>query len=139
MTDVHVTTVPPLWTPADACGQAEMDRGHAACAVLYGRALAADAAGFADAYRALCRHLAAAFAEEERLMAEAGFPPCLIHAAEHRGALAACEKALACGQGRAFLEVRFPRWFRHHLATMDRVTARFLRGEGFAGCDRMAG
>jgi hemerythrin len=137
MAAVRIAAAPLLWAEADACGQKAMDRDHAACAALYRTALAADEAAFPAAYRAFCRHLAEHFAEEERLMRAAGFPPHRIHAAEHRSALAACEKALARGQARDFLEAQFPLWFRHHLATMDRVTARFLNGEEFAGCARM--
>ena len=141
MTGIADSVLPMVWTPAGARGQAEIDAGHARTAALHRDALLADAARFPAAFRALRRHLTGQFALEERLMALRGFPPRRIHAAEHAAVLAACGRFPAddARAGREFLALRFGPWFRHHLATMDDATARFLNGEGFAGCAILCG
>ena len=89
------------------------------------------------AWRALERHTRAHFAREERAMVETGFPPYEVHRAEHELVLAAMEAELSAFEegGEAerlarYVESAMPDWLRHHIETMDYVTARFLAAHG---------
>jgi hemerythrin len=139
MTGFPGSAPPMLWTPADALGQTEIDHGHARTAALHRAAIEAEDSRLPAAFRILCEHLAGQFAREERLMALRGFPPVRLHAAEHAALLAACGKPMGAAALREFLRLRFQPWFRHHLGTMDRATARFLNGERFTSCALLCG
>jgi hemerythrin len=81
------------------------------------------------------RETAAHFAHEERLMEVAKFPVLFCHRAQHRRLLAEFEAARLSLENldpavlRHHLAVVIPNMIEAHIASVDRVTAGFLKGE----------
>jgi hemerythrin len=95
-----------------------------------GRVAAADVLELLDT---LLDHTREHFAREEIAMEEAGFPPYVIHKAEHDRALAelAAEgRDFAHGGDAkrflAYVSRAVPAWLLHHIQTMDLVSSRFV-------------
>ncbi|RMG35732.1 MAG: bacteriohemerythrin [Gammaproteobacteria bacterium] len=85
--------------------------------------------------QALAEHTREHFAQEDRWMAESGFPPIAIHEEEHRRVLSAMEQVLTQarqGESEAArqLVAQLPAWFEQHSATMDNALAMHLRHTG---------
>ncbi len=82
----------------------------------------------------LLAHTRDHFAEENRLMQEASFPPYPMHKGEHDRVLADMEAHITrWKEGRDavalanWLEVGLVDWFVGHVSTMDFVTARYIK------------
>ncbi len=82
----------------------------------------------------LLTHTRSHFAEEERLMREASFPPYPMHKGEHDRVLSDMEAHVARWKQdsdatalSAWLEVGLVDWFVSHVSTMDFVTARYIK------------
>ena len=78
-------------------------------------------------------HTEAHFERENRWMEQYGFPAYPVHAGEHERVLgqlkSLCAEWRKTGDTDAlthYVTGEWPRWFEHHLLTMDRVTAGFL-------------
>lgn len=128
-----------MTTGVPVLGVPEMDSEHAAIAALLAEAATADD----DALPALLTRAAAVtadhFAHEELMMEAAGFPVLFCHRAQHKMLMDEFGKADAlaragdmAGLRRQIVEV-VPTLIAAHVASVDRVTARFLRGELKAG------
>lgn len=81
----------------------------------------------------LLRHTRQHFAEEERLMQAAQFPPYPVHKTEHDRVLADLENRIAQWRHqrdaealRHFAQVALADWFVDHVGMMDFVTAKFI-------------
>ncbi len=81
----------------------------------------------------LLEHTRIHFAEEERQMQEAQFPPYPMHKGEHDRVLADMEARVAQWQQdhdakalHDWLETAVAEWFVSHVNTMDFITARFI-------------
>jgi hemerythrin len=84
----------------------------------------------------LLRHTRRHFAEEERLMQAAQFPPYLMHKTEHDRVLADMESRIAqwrqqrdAGALRQYAEEALADWFTGHVGMMDLVTAKFIAAQ----------
>lgn len=127
----------PARAPQLPLGVAEMDEDHARLeAMMEAAALAADG-DLAAALAAVQRELAAHFAREETLLAAAGFPALGCHVAQHRRLLDLAAGAMAAQAARPtelrrFLADLLPGLVAGHIASIDRVSAEFLRG-GMSG------
>lgn len=78
----------------------------------------------------LADHTVAHFAREDEAMRRTGFPAFAMHAGEHERVLkdfGAQAEALQGQALRQWLENELTPWFINHIATMDRVTAHWLR------------
>lgn len=127
------------WTSALSLGVAELDAQHEELFRRVDRLLdamlARDRSEATGLLAFLERHVAAHFAEEERLMRERSYPDAVPHAAEHL-AYAAEIQALAQLFARegptARLVFRLERgvtsWLQDHVYSTDRLLARFLLG-----------
>lgn len=85
----------------------------------------------------LLEHTRRHFAEEERLMLEAHFPPYPMHKGEHGRVLAdMTEKVESWKQEhdsdalRQWLDRGAGDWFVNHVSTMDLITAHFIKAQG---------
>jgi hemerythrin len=116
-------------------GVPEMDREHLAL-----HALLATVADTSDEnLEALLdraeREMATHFAHEEKLMEAASFPVLFCHRAQHRRLLGEFEaarlslEAIDHANLRHRLAVIIPTMIEAHIASVDRVTASFLKGE----------
>ncbi len=82
-------------------------------------------------------HTRAHFGREEEAMQAAGFPPYPMHKQAHDSTLQDLETMLGrlrAGEAEAcrdWLARDFITWFHEHLASMDTVTADFLRENGY--------
>ncbi|MCW2306919.1 bacteriohemerythrin [Rhodobium gokarnense] len=110
-----------------------MDETHLAFADLVNRlGEATDPAAFQALFAELSAHTEAHFAEEDRLMAESGFPALVEHRGEHRrvlGQIAQIGERVARGRiamGRAWV-AELPSWFDLHAASMDSALAAHLK------------
>ena len=81
-------------------------------------------------------HTQAHFANEERLMQEANFPPYAMHRNAHNLFLAELQAAVsnwkqeqAIGPIDQFMRFTLPRWMKDHISTMDYVTAGYLANQ----------
>ena len=112
-------------------GVEEMDETHREFVVLLNALGGLKGEAFAAAFEQLLLHTRAHFANEDRLMAESGFPATTEHRGEHRRVLADLERLhgrLVQGRhamARAYIEA-IPDWFREHAATMDSALAAHL-------------
>ena len=84
----------------------------------------------------LLKHTQHHFAEEERLMQEARFPPYPMHKGEHDSVLAeiasksdSWKKTRDAASLRDWLHHRMGDWFVGHVGSMDFVTARFIASQ----------
>lgn len=121
--------------PTLVLGVKEMDDDHARLEAILARvAGAADGAlpGLLDEVAAECREH---FAHEEALMRAANFPVLFCHMAQHKMILDGVEAARgSVSRGdlvglRNYLAVVLPELIVSHIASVDRVTAGFLKGE----------
>jgi len=85
-------------------------------------------------YLARCRdEIAGHFAREEELMRHAGVPVLACHIAQHRGLIAAIDTMLTDAPDtirlRLFIERDLPNLVMAHIASVDQVSARFIKGE----------
>lgn len=85
---------------------------------------------------ALLIHTQAHFANEERLMLEAHFPPYAMHRNAHNLFLQQLQDAVsdwkqeqAIGPIDQFMRSALPRWMKDHISTMDYVTAGYLSNQ----------
>ena len=83
---------------------------------------------------ALIHHTTAHFEQENRNMLLINFPPYPVHKEEHDIALAGMKAAFDHWKTsrdlpalRQYLETDLPAWLQQHIATMDMITARFLK------------
>ena len=88
---------------------------------------------FGDRLEELYRHTIRHFAEEERVMQEAGFPAYPVHKGEHDAVLAdmAARIELWRREGdlealRDWIDAAVGEWFVNHVGSMDMVTAGFV-------------
>ena len=93
----------------------------------------ASEAELSETLDALFIHTREHFANEERLMREAGFPPYEMHKSEHDRVLNAFQLAVMDWRSRKdnailhhYFCVETPEWLHQHIASMDTVTARFI-------------
>lgn len=84
----------------------------------------------------LLQHTSQHFAEEQRLMQEARFPPYTMHKMEHDRVLEDMQARIAQWQQQRdasalknYLENALANWFVNHVSTMDFVTARYIAGQ----------
>lgn len=87
----------------------------------------------------LLTHTRHHFADEERQMQDAHFPPYPAHKGEHDQALGILQQRVAhWKQGRnlndlkIFIEIALANWFVRHVNMMDFVTARFIANQANA-------
>lgn len=110
-----------------------MDDDHARVeAMLAGAPAVAD--GELSDYLARCREeIAGHFAREEELMQRAGVPVLACHIAQHRSLIDAIDAVLMHASGHArlreFAERDLPNLVMAHIASVDQVSARFIKGE----------
>ncbi|NWF38460.1 hypothetical protein F3F96_04865 [Mariprofundus sp. NF] len=76
------------------------------------------------------------FANEERLMLEAHFPPYAMHKNAHnlflqelQDAVSSWKEEQAIGPIDQFMRFKLPRWMKDHISTMDYVTAGYLANQ----------
>lgn len=125
-----------VWSAAHELGLAPMDHTHREFVELYNGLAAATDDSFLSQLDALVAHTDDHFAQENRWMAESGFPPLAIHRGEHERVLASLRSVreqAAAGElagGRAAV-AQLPEWFERHAATMDTALAAWMRGTGY--------
>lgn len=119
------------WTDALLLGHAAMDRTHREFVGLVQALFASRDAGLADALRAFIAHAQAHFGDEDRAMAETGFPAGDCHVDEHAAVLRSAHQVLALVEagdaaiGREFA-AELARWFPAHVAHLDSALAHWL-------------
>lgn len=118
-----------------------MNRDHAEFVALREKLLALLAQQAADAevdalLEQLLHHTRHHFAEEQRLMQEAQFPPYPMHKMEHDRVLEDMQHRVAQWQQQRdaaalknYLENTLIDWFVNHVGMMDFVTARFIAAQ----------
>jgi len=81
-------------------------------------------------------HTQTHFANEERLMLEANFPPYAMHRNAHnlfleelQAAVSDWKQEQAIGPIDQFMRFTLPRWMKDHISTMDYVTAGYLANQ----------
>jgi hemerythrin len=119
------------WSDAFLLGHGPMDRTHREFVDVVGAMLRSDDAHFADHLRAFIVHAEAHFGEEDRWMAESGFPPMDCHVDEHAAVLQSAREVLALvPAGNVALGRRFAaelvRWFPGHADHLDSALAHWL-------------
>ena len=82
---------------------------------------------------ALATHTVGHFGGEEAMMREGGFPPYLMHRAEHERALQEMRMQLLIWNDRhdfdvlaQYIDETLPEWIVSHIRSMDTVTANYL-------------
>lgn len=120
------------WQDRYMLGHAPMDATHQEFVALVNTLAAASDTDAPAALEALYQHTEAHFAQENRWMADCGFPPIECHVGEHERVLAALRQSLAqaqqgnAGVGRV-VAGEMPAWFDNHAATMDAALAWYMR------------
>ncbi len=83
-------------------------------------------------------HSRAHFERENELMREFGFPAFPVHSGEHEAALARLDNLIEAwkdnpdiDQLARFVLEQWPQWFENHVNTMDMMTARFAKMQGY--------
>lgn len=86
---------------------------------------------------AFMQHMTAHFQGEEVQMQAISFPPYPIHKSEHDAQIALAKQKISDWKQSGelaplgeYLRVELPQWLDQHIATMDKVTARFLAMNG---------
>jgi len=120
------------WTSTLALDHAEMDKTHQEFVDLLNRVADAEDAELVPELDALIAHTEAHFAQEQKWMEAAAFPPLHCHVQEHEGVLEITRevrKRVAGGETHlaAVLAKAVAEWFAHHAASMDLVLAMFLK------------
>lgn len=124
----------PNRAPRFPLGVAEMDADHALLEAMIESAAAASDHDLAAALAAVQSELAAHFAREETLLGRAGFPALGCHVAQHRRLLdlvaeAGVAHAARPAELRRFLADLLPGLVAGHIASIDRVSAEFVKGQ----------
>jgi hemerythrin len=119
------------WNDELLLGHPAMDRTHREFVdVVQAMAACADAE-LTSKLHAFITHAQAHFGEEDRDMAETGFPAAACHADEHAAVLSSAIEVLAGVEagdvpiGRAFV-AELSRWFPSHVAHLDSALAHWL-------------
>jgi len=119
------------WSDAFLLGHQPMDRTHREFVDIVGAMLRCDDASFAGQLRAFIVHAEAHFGDEDRWMAESGFPAMACHVDEHAAVLQSAREVqalVAAGNvalGRR-LAVELARWFPGHADHLDSALAHWL-------------
>lgn len=94
----------------------------------------------------LLEHTAMHFFDEEDMMEEALFPAYKMHKSEHdrhlhelRSVIKYFEEHKDTRAISAYIEGNLTPWLKHHIETMDTVTALFLQPENTTGCSATKG
>lgn len=122
------------WTEKLALGLGQMDDTHREFVEGYNRLLVLSGEALLAEMDAFIAHTVAHFDQENRWMAQVGFPAC--HKAEHDRVLAVCadvRKRMERGDaaiGRQLIE-ELPIWFENHVESMDAALAAYLDSIGY--------
>ena len=109
-----------------------MDADHARVEALFDRAAGVGEGELVALAGAIRRELAAHFAVEEEMMRAAAAPALECHVAQHAMLLAQADEAVRLapsGDLRRRLAQELPALVLSHVASLDRMAARFLNGE----------
>jgi hemerythrin len=126
------------WSDAYLLGHSIMDRTHREFVEVVNAMLSSNDAGFADRLQAFITHAESHFGEEDRWMAESGFPAMDCHVDEHaavlRSARDVLERVVAGDHaiGRE-LAAELARWFPGHADYLDSALAHWLVKKRFGG------
>jgi hemerythrin-like metal-binding protein len=120
------------WNPSLALDHAEMDKTHQEFAELLNRLADAPEAELTQVMDEFIAHTEAHFAQEQKWMEEAQFPPLHCHVREHEGVLEITRevrKRVAAGETHlaGVLAKAVAEWFADHAKSMDAVLAIFLK------------
>ncbi len=119
--------------PDHSLGIDEMDRTHGEFLAACGKLKSTSGEDFSAQLEKLVAHTRLHFENENRLMAESGFPPTPIHMGEHERVLLELENALQLIQQEpskydgATFSNELLQWFETHLRSMDTALAVHLR------------
>jgi len=119
------------WSDAFLLGHGPMDRTHREFVDIVGAMQRCDDAAFAGHLRDFIAHAEAHFGEEDRWMAESGFPPMDCHVDEHAAVLQSAREVrslVAAGNialGRRFA-AEVARWFASHADHLDSALSHWL-------------
>jgi hemerythrin len=119
------------WGDELLLGHPAMDRTHREFVDVVQAMSACSDAELTTKLRVFITHAQAHFGEEDRDMAEAGFPAAACHADEHAAVLSSAHEVLARVEagdvpiGRAFV-AELSRWFPSHVAHLDSALAHWL-------------
>lgn len=129
-----------LWSDARRLGYAPMDHTHEAFFAAAWRLLTADEATARAAIEGFESHAVEHFGQEERWMADAGFPAAQCHVDEHAAVLASVREvrdALAAGKAGPALLHRLAEhlfaWFPGHADYMDSALAAWMSRREYGG------
>jgi hemerythrin len=120
-----------VWSDAFLLGHSPMDQTHREFVDIVGTLLRCEDGAFADHLRAFIVHAEAHFGEEDRWMAESGFPAMDCHTDEHAAVLQSAREVralVAAGNvalGRRFAE-ELARWFPGHADHLDSALSHWL-------------
>jgi hemerythrin len=120
-----------VWSDAFLLGHGPMDRTHREFVDIVGALQRCDDADFARHLRAFIVHAQAHFGEEDRWMAESGFPAMDCHVDEHAAVLQSAREVEALvPAGNIALGRRFAaevaRWFPSHADHLDSALSHWL-------------
>jgi hemerythrin-like metal-binding protein len=124
------------WSDTYALGVAQMDATHHEFIALLNAVVDAADEQVLDALDRFIAHTVEHFGQEDRWMAETGFPPLHCHTAEHGNVLGIMREVrgmVAGGRteiGRVLAREMAP-WFDIHAASMDAALASWLRGKAY--------
>lgn len=125
------------WSDTYVLGVEQMDATHRDFLVLLNAVVDAADEDVLAALDAFLAHTVEHFAQEDRWMAETGFPPLHCHTAEHGNVLGIMREVrgmVADGKteiGRVLAREMAP-WFDIHAATMDAALASWLQAKQYA-------
>ena len=126
------------WSDAYLLGHSTMDSTHREFVEVVNAMLTSNDAGFADRLQAFITHAESHFGEEDRWMAESGFPAMDCHVDEHAAVLRSARDVLeqvVAGDhaiGRE-LAAELARWFPSHADHLDSALAHWLVKKRFGG------
>ncbi|MBI1175131.1 MAG: bacteriohemerythrin [Sideroxydans sp.] len=125
------------WSDQFELGVACMDSAHHEFVNLLERLNSAPEKDLPALFAKLVEHTAQHFAQEERWMAESGFPPIELHRDEHRRVLDILHEALQQVQAGDMasgktLAREMLAWFEQHAASMDLALARHIEATGYS-------
>ncbi|MEP7296067.1 MAG: hemerythrin domain-containing protein [Burkholderiales bacterium] len=127
-----------LWSDALLLGHGPMDRTHREFVEIVDAMLVDDDTRFADHLAAFIVHAQGHFGDEDRWMAESGFPAAGCHVDEHAAVLHSARevqervRAGDIGIGREFAE-ELARWFPSHAAHLDSAVSHWLVKKSHGG------
>ncbi len=119
------------WSDALLLGHGPMDRTHREFVEIVDAMLVDDDSRFANHLAAFIVHAQGHFGDEDRWMAESGFPAMDCHVDEHAAVLASAHEVQArvragdVAIGREFA-AELARWFPSHAAHLDSAVAHWL-------------